>query len=84
MRFEFYFISSEGYQKSEHCAVEVVHNEIPADVIKNTIYAKGKLKPIHADWCDELFTYGGSTFTNGKHYAHVKNIGNEIYVYEMT
>lgn len=83
MKFEFYFINPEGYHKSKYCAVEVHYNEIIADVIKSTIYTECGFNPIHPDWCDELFTYGGSTFTNGKDYAHVKNVGNEIYVYEM-
>ena len=83
MKFDFYFISSEGYRKSEYCAVEVGYGEIPANVIRHTIDSKSGFKPIHPDWCDELFTYGGSTFINGKGYAHIKLIDNEIYVYEM-
>ena len=83
MKFEFYFIDPEMFRDSEYYAIEVGYNEIIANVIKHTIYAKWGFSPIHPGWCEELFTYGGSTFTNGKNYAHVKNVGNEFYIYEM-
>lgn len=83
MKFEFYFIDADAFQHTEYRAVEIGYGEIPAEIIKSTIYTECGFEPIHPDWCDELFTYGGSTFTNGKDYAHVKKIENKIYIYEM-
>lgn len=83
MKFEFYFIDAEGFQFQRRCVIEVGYGETPADVIEKIIYTKTGFKPIHPDWCDELFTYGGSTFFDGKSYAHVKSIGNDFCIYKM-